>query len=492
MSEIRLSNTQKIIKNTGFLFIAQILAMILSFFSLMYMGRYLGPTYFGVINLAIAFSNFFVVFADWGLSTVLTRDLARDFTKAKKYMSNAAALKLVLIVCVFCLILLIAFIAGYTREIIHSIMLVAISTLIMNFAQIYFSLFQAVERMEFQALIQVLYAVILFGGVIYTVNVNLGVDGITGSFVIASALAIIVATACSGRILHKKQDFCLSNVLDFDKVIWKYLFKESVPFGLSVISVGIYMWFDTMLLSLYKGEQSVGFYSAAYKIVMVFNAIPLSVIGAIFPVMARLYKEDSSYLNLFYNKAVKYMLILGLPIAAGITILSAKIITIVFGADYQASVVPLQILIWSEVLIFCSLVCVTLLNSIGKQFMVTLQCIGTACFSLIMNLILIPSFDYIGACVVNFTTYLLSFIFLIAVCEKSGYNLLSKDNLFLILKVCIAVLIMCLYVVIFSELNILLLISTAALIYFIILLLVKGINKSDIDLVRQVFRVKSS
>ncbi|MCX5997089.1 MAG: flippase [Chloroflexi bacterium] len=456
--EVRLSNTRTVFKNTFVLFIAQIAAMVISFFCLMYMGRYLGPKNFGVITLAIAFSNFFVGFGDLGLTTVLTRDISRDFDKAITYMSNAATIKLIMMICIFGLIILTAFLTGYTAEVIHAIILIALSAVLMNFAQIYFSLFQAVEKMEFQGLIQI---------------------------------PVILSALLSGRILHRKCSFRLFNNLRVERDIWIYLLKESIPFGLSAIFVGVYMWFDTMLLSFIKGEQSVGYYNAANKIVMVFNVIPLSIVGAIFPLMARLHSENSDYLKSSFNRAFKYMVIAGLPIATGITLLADRIITVVFGTNYQASVLPLQILIWPEFFIFCSLVSVVLLNSIGKQFMVTIQCIGAACVSLIINLSLIPLYDYIGTCIANFATYLLSFLFLIIICEKSGFNLLNKSNLLLVLKVCAALFIMGLYVTYFSVLNIMLLISTSALVYFIILILVKGIDKSDIELVKGLFRMES-
>lgn len=465
--------------------------MVISFFCLMYMGRYLGPKNFGVITLAIAFSNFFVGFGDLGLTTVLTRDISRDFDKAITYMSNAATIKLIMMICIFGLIILTAFLTGYTAEVIHAIILIALSAVLMNFAQIYFSLFQAVEKMEFQGLIQILYAILLLCGVLFAVNSNLGVNGIAVSYLASSVVAVILSALLSGRILHRKCSFRLFNNLRVERDIWIYLLKESIPFGLSAIFVGVYMWFDTMLLSFIKGEQSVGYYNAANKIVMVFNVIPLSIVGAIFPLMARLHSENSDYLKSSFNRAFKYMVIAGLPIATGITLLADRIITVVFGTNYQASVLPLQILIWPEFFIFCSLVSVVLLNSIGKQFMVTIQCIGAACVSLIINLSLIPLYDYIGTCIANFATYLLSFLFLIIICEKSGFNLLNKSNLLLVLKVCAALFIMGLYVTYFSVLNIMLLISTSALVYFIILILVKGIDKSDIELVKGLFRMES-
>ena len=58
---------QKVIANTGWLFLDQMLRMAVGLFVTVWVARYLGPEGFGILNYAIAFVALFSAFATMGV-----------------------------------------------------------------------------------------------------------------------------------------------------------------------------------------------------------------------------------------------------------------------------------------------------------------------------------------------------------------------------------------------------------------------------------------
>ena len=92
-----------------------------------------------------------------------------------------------------------------------------------------------------------------------------------------------------------------------------------------------------------------------------------------------------------YRLAIKYLLIIALPIAIGITLLSNKIILLIYGAEFADSATVLQILIWSLVFTFINSILLRLLIAIDKQKLHTLSTGICAIVNVILNFILIPA-----------------------------------------------------------------------------------------------------
>ncbi|MDP2845891.1 MAG: oligosaccharide flippase family protein, partial [Candidatus Methanoperedens sp.] len=143
-----MNTVRRIAKNALVLLIAQIISMGLGFFYIMYTARYLGAEGFGVLSFALAFTGIFGVFSDLGLSTLTTREVARDKSLAGKYIGNIAAMKAVLVVITFGLIAVAINLLGYPEQTIKVVYLVALSIIFSAFTGMFNSVFQAFEKME--------------------------------------------------------------------------------------------------------------------------------------------------------------------------------------------------------------------------------------------------------------------------------------------------------------------------------------------------------
>jgi O-antigen/teichoic acid export membrane protein len=161
-----LSTVRRIAKNTSALLVAQVASYLLAFFYMMYTARYLGPASFGILSFAIAFTGIFVVFGDLGLAPLTVREVARDKSLASKYLVNVSLMKIILVTITFGLIALTINLMGYPEETIKVVYLLGLSVIFTAFTQMFYSVFQAFERMEYQGIGQMLNAALILGGVL--------------------------------------------------------------------------------------------------------------------------------------------------------------------------------------------------------------------------------------------------------------------------------------------------------------------------------------
>jgi len=480
-----MNTIQRIIKNTGVLFVAQILSHILSFFYMMYTARYLGATGFGILAFALAFTGIFGILTDFGLQQLTVREVARDKSLASKYLSNISVMKIILVTLTFGLIALTVNLLGYPEQTIRVVYLVGLSVVFSAFTTMFYSIFQAYEKMEYQSLGQILNNTLMLGGIIFAIKYRFSVVGFASLYLLTSTCVLGYSFVIQRWKLFPRLSL---RMIEVDWSFWKSTIKEALPFGLAMTFVMIFYWIDSVMLSLMKGDIVVGWYNAAYRMMLVLLYIPQSFIAAIYPVMSKFYVTSQDSLRLPFEKSFKYLTIIGIPIGIGTTFLAKKLILGIFGIEYMNSILPLQILVWSSVLIFMSMPFGNLLNSINKQSIVTKVTGICAVVNIVLNLMLIPKYSLIGASIATVLTEFTSLTLCFIWGFKIGYTILNRKVAIIIGKVLIASIVLGLFVIYFTHLSLFVLLPLAGLLYFIGLCIIRGIDKEDLDLVKGILR----
>lgn len=474
-----MNTIQRIIKNVGVLFISQMLSYVLGFFTLMYSARYLGVDGFGTLSIAIAFTGMFTVLMDLGLNTLTIREIARDKSIEKEYISNITLIKLLLSIITFILIFSIANIIGYNQETIYTIYLIALYTIFSTFSLLFYAIFQAHEKMEYRSLGVILSSFLVLTGVLLAIHYKFNIIQFSSIYTIVGALTLAYA------VLIFVWKFSLPK-FNFNKTLWINLIKESWPFAVTGISLTIYKWIDMIILSSIQGTEAVGIYNASFNLIMVLLFIPTVFNNALFPLMSRYYISSKELLNLTFEKLLKIMLLIALPLGIGTVLIADKVILSIYGNAFIGSIVTLQILIWSTVLIFVRSPFERLLESSNLQLAVTKIFIIGVAFNVCLNIYLIPKYSYIGAAIVNVATDVLVFS-LIIIITRTTINSLSNNIKISIFKIISASLIMGVILYYLRTLNLFLLIAVGVFTYSILVLLLKVLNEDEIFMLKSIF-----
>lgn len=485
-----MSTVRTIARNTTVLMIAQVASYLLAFFSMMYTARYLSAAGFGILSFALAFTGIFAVVGDLGLQPLTTREVARDKSLAPKYLANVTLMKVILAAVTFGLIALTINLMGYPEETIRVVYLLGLYVVFMTFIQMFYAFFQAFERMEFQAIGQMLNAALLLGGVILALKFGFSVVGFASLYVIASVITLGYSFAVMKLRFSNPASASAAKVMKFDWSFWKPTIKEALPFGLSTIFITVFYWISSVMLSAMKGDAVVGWYNAAYRLVLVLLFIPTAWSNAIFPVMSKLYVTSRDSLRFSFERSFKYLTILAIPIGVGTTLLAQRFILLIFGAEYTNSIVALQILVWSSVFIFMSNSFGNLFNSLNRQIIGT-KIVGICCaVNIVLNLILIPRYGLIGASVATLFTEFLSLALGLIWGRRIGYGLFNRNSAGNVAKVLISSAAMGVFIWYFHNLKLQALVPLAALLYFVILYIIRGVDKEDRNLIMGVVRGK--
>ena len=462
-------------KNISSLGIAHAITLILGAIVVIFIARYLGDIGYGKFSFVVAFTALFSVLSDLGLSTLTIRDVARDKTQAGRYLGQVSALKVVLAIVTLLLIVIVINVLDYPRETTLAVYIIGASVIIESFTRLFFSITSAFEKMEYEAAIIVLRTIILFSLVLSVIHFNYGLISIVSSYLAASIFSFVL----SAFVILKK--FAKPKVeKDFD--FWRKTTKEALPFALTAVFSMVFFKVDTVMLSVIKGDAVTGWYFAACNIIFCLIAIPVIYGLAIFPVLSKYYGSARSSFSKVGTLSFKFLLMVGLPISVGISLLAEEIILLVYGSTFLNSVYALQIIAWVFFINCISIVPFHVLNSANKQDLAMLSLGIGAALNVLLNLLLIPIYGLIGAASASVITFVVCFSLYFYFCNRYvlRIRLINVD----FVKIMAAGLVMGLFVFYYASSNLFVVIASSVLIYLAMLILTKALSKEDLSMLK--------
>jgi len=385
--------SQSIAKNTAFITAAFIGQKVISFVYFTLIARQIGATNTGKYFFALSFTTIFVVFIDLGLNQVLIRESARFKEKAQNYFSTILWAKIILAFLIYVVALITINLLGYPEEIRH---LVYLSAITMVFDSLHLSIYgviRAIGSLKYEA-----FSILASQFLTLILGLTFLYSGLPLIFLILAFTIPSFLNVCyASIILSSKYQIRLHP--HFNKEILIMFLKIAAPFALAAIFARLYSYFDSVLLSKIAGDKAVGWYSIAYKITFAFQFIPMALIAAVYPRFSEYFINNKERLAYVFERSLKYLLIIVLPISLGIGILAKDIVLSIYSIDFLHSILPLQILMAGLVFSFLSFPVGALLNACNKQSTQTIIVFAVLIINIVLNLILIPHYTIIGAAV---------------------------------------------------------------------------------------------
>ncbi len=379
--------------------------MSLGVFVSAWIARYLGSEKFGLLNYAAAFSAIFLSVAALGLDNVVVRYLLDDSANKNQLLGTVFWLKLFGGIIALISAIGTAFLFSY--ENLNIVLLISILATA--------GLFQAFDSIDFffQSKIQSKYTVIarsipfLLVSAVRIALIKNGASVVEFSLAvlleaILSALGLLICYGWKGGVIK----------LWRWNTLWaKKLLLESYPLIFAALSIIIYMKIDQLMLGKMVGEKAVGLYSAATRISEIWYFVPMVIVSSFSP---SIYKAKKISEELYYEKIeflIKLMMLLPVVISIAMTFVSDYLIDVVFGAEYIGAGSILAIHIWASVFVFMGVstspwFIAEELNHLSFQ-----RTFIGAIVNVILNLILIPRYQGIGAAVATVISYAVAGLF---------------------------------------------------------------------------------
>ena len=469
------------VSNTAFILVGQVATGILSLILIRVIALYMHQVGLGLYSTAIAISAILMQVLDFGIPTYAVREIARRKESANDFVSNIMGLRAVLSVGMVAgsAALLLFFLSNsrITAETAGIMGLAVLATALSFLAEPLRAALLAFEKHSYYSGIWIAERLIFISFALTMLFLGKGLLMVMLGFAISALAALIINAA----VVWKK--FTRFSIRLDSKTWpkWADLIKKGAPFWLSALFMTLLSKIDTPIISLIKGAAAAGIYSAASKIMDLFTLLPLTVSLAFYPTLSRLYKHNSKdELTTLFKKAFYYLILIAIPMAVAFTLLSDRIIMFLGGSFSQAATV-LQILAWAELFIFLNYLLSCMLNSIDKQIIFTLSTGAYATLNILLNLMVIPKFGYIGAAFVALTTQFMQTATLYYFCSKSGYGLNIPK---LVFKPIVATAAMGAAIILLSHMHLLITAPLAAISYLAILIALKGLTKEDFTIIK--------
>jgi O-antigen/teichoic acid export membrane protein len=169
--------------------------------------------------------------------------------------------------------------------------------------------------------------------------------------------------------------------------------------------VNIYDKADIIMLSTMKGDEEVGIYSVATRLVAAIILVVGAAYRVILPSLSKV--DDIQERNIYISNAVKYLGLITIPITIGGIVTAPQLIDFFFSDEYRGAIVAFQILILNVVIVGIGSIFGTFLLSIGKVKYYTLAITCGAIVNMIGNFWLIPKYSYVGASITTVAAQLI-------------------------------------------------------------------------------------
>ncbi len=471
---------QRIFKNFSFLTIGKISGDFFTFILFVTLSRKFGQEGIGQYSFAVGLGGFFAVCADFGLYSYTVKEISRHKSSFENYLSKIFSLRIVQSIIVFILLIIVIPFLSFSFE-------TKIIIIIIGFYQIIYSsidgisaVFIAYEYMHISAGIESSLKIVTSFAAI---SIALLGGGIVLSLLALPILAVIQLFAVR-RVLKNKIG---KSKLSFSFISLKETFKHAIPFGASDFLSQLYARIDIVLIGFLLGESFAGLYNVGYRIVFFLLFIPKFASITLFPIVSKLYNESKFEFKKMYNKSLNMMLIIGLPLSAGLFLIAPGFIDLVFGNKFYESSIILRLLSGLFVLSCLSYIMeIFLMASDNQRARAKVQSIATI-VSVALNLILILLFKIEGAAI----AVILSSVFLVVIFALKLKTVTGFPDVKSRLAISSLGIVIFSVLFLFIKTSIFIIIPAAAIIYISTMLLFKNVRENELRMVLDLVRKKN-
>jgi O-antigen/teichoic acid export membrane protein len=389
------SAVQRLARNSLFPMSTSLLNKLLDMGFAMYMLRVLDIESVGKYAFAVVVIGYLDIMANFGLGTLLTREVAASREAGSRYFGNTLVTRLALWVASLGVVAVLlgpgAGIFGITPDIGTAILLLAFALLPSLVSGTISALFMAHERFEYPAAVTVLSTLLKIALGVAALASGWGFVGLAGASVVVNLVTLGVLTALALAVLVRPR-------FEFEAGFSWRMLGVSYPLMLNNLLNSVFFRVDSLMIKPMVGDRELGWYNTAYRFIDGLGIISSSFTLALFPLMSQYAKSSRESLARTFGFAIKLMLVVSLPISAGTFLIAPEIITIFAGEKYLPhAAIALQILIWFLPFSFVNGVTQYLLIAINQQRFITFSFLIATSFNLATNLMLIPVLGYAGA-----------------------------------------------------------------------------------------------
>lgn len=319
-------NRRRIAANFVTLAGTSVLGLLISIVISIYVRRALGPTPIGQVSWTLAALSYLALLVNPGLTTAGQRDVARSPADSQDLVCLILTLQTILAVAVYVLVLAIAALDLRGPEI-NLLLVIQGFSLFVTAWNVGWVL-QAHERMVAPSIASLVFNALQLPALLLFIHQP-------GDVYLYAALCLPApALGVAFNFWYASRRGLLPTPLRPRLAGARALFHEAWPLALSQGAVLIFFNSSTLILGVTHGDEAVGQYATAYRLMMVSTVVTAALWNAYFPVFARsrTSAEESRKLSREYIGLLAWM---GLPIAALGWAVGRHVVSLMYGPSFH-------------------------------------------------------------------------------------------------------------------------------------------------------------
>jgi O-antigen/teichoic acid export membrane protein len=357
-----------------------------TFLLMLFLPRYLGPVEYGRLYLAGSLVEIFRVLVSYGGNYLVAKHVSRSPENTGQVLVDAAAFRFIFAIISIGLIIGFAHLVDYPAEVRVLMSISGIALLWAGASIALYASYQGHELLKYTSAGAIAERVFTSVACIAALLLGGGAQSMILLMLVGSFLNFAVLAGFSRKIVQK-----------LPRVNWsdaKNQIREGLPYFLFAIFGTIYYRIDSLMLSRFAPEEVVGWYGGGYRLFDAMNFLPYIFSNAIYPVLARLWTTEELTHKRTMHKSLEFMILAGVPIAAGVIVYAGKLVHLFYGtANYENSIIVLQILSCGLVFLYVDMVLGTTLLAADKQRRLSYVSLSAIFVNVTLNYFLIPFFQ---------------------------------------------------------------------------------------------------
>jgi O-antigen/teichoic acid export membrane protein len=296
-----------------------VLGILLSLISARVLIEHLGVSSFGRYTTVVALVTIVAGFTEAGLNSIVLREYSTLGEQPRReMMASAIGIRLILTVGGVALAVAFAAIAGYGSAMVAGTALAGVGLVLQLLQSTLSTTLQAQLRFGWVSAVEVLRQIVNVALLVALALAGAGLLPLLAVAIPASAVSLLFTIPLVIRYTSLRPSFHAGR--------WWGLLRETIPWAIIAAVSIVYFRLALVLMSLISSAVQTGYFATSFRITEVLVAIPVLVISAAFPILARAEREDSARFDFASGRIFELalfagtLLVLALEVGAGFAI----------------------------------------------------------------------------------------------------------------------------------------------------------------------------
>lgn len=382
---------RRLLPNFAVLLTAHLLSKGTTLISLFLLGRYLGDQAFGRYAIAFAIPIALEALGDLGTSQTLIRDGAGRPDAVRRDAVGLVPAKLVLAALLVGASVMASRLLDLPSEIAEMVLYLSLAKALDSFTILARSVFEAFERMDYEAASLVFDAVVRLALIVFSLLNGFGLVGLSKAMVVSSAIVLAATVAVT---VHR---FIGLRHWSFDHRRTLAVLAAGLPLATVWFFEGLAFRVDTIIVGRVLGDEAAGLFGAAVRLVEPLLIVPLVMAMTMLPVISRHVLERRDTVGRLFQAGLKLALLAAIVECVVLIGLAHEITAVTFGPEFEAAGRILRILALALFPLVIRVMLVNVMTAIRAQRALLVAQITGTVTNVGLALVLVPAIGANGA-----------------------------------------------------------------------------------------------